>query len=644
MGLEVNGVTIPNGAEFYVNDTQVEEAYCNGVLIWWNEDAPPEDPPDAITDFTASDNLTGRVKVDYTPSSNATEHDLYRDGSMVKDKVTPGYEDVIAAGTYSYFVKAQNDNGNTDSNTDNGTSLEEQPVEIPPSQITNFQASDDIVEEIKVTFSSATGTPTPTHDLIRVSNNTIIKAGVTSGWSWSTTEQNVLLRVDAKNSAGVTPSNTDYGSAAEDIPDIEPVTDFTASDTQCRLITINYTVPSGSTSQDLWLYDVPYGYGWMEESANVSPGYSTALNSAYFDHDVNMKLVVHYSDGSQLDSNEDTGRLYIPDCGFQGTSLTASSGQIDQITFNIGSYSIPPGVTFESFGLHDASSQRLLKTVYTQTNTIVFSTSDPTWDDIYYSPREFRVDLFANENGCDARETTLKAVGYADRDDPEPDPPGSQVFTSNGTFIAPNGYASVLICMCGAGGIGGSENDGAWGGGAGQVVSEPYSVTPGEFIDVIVGPETATPIDGRPSYFGNRMAGGGASGSHMGNGTTRTTCGGTGSDGDQNPSTFAWGGESSGFGNGGHGSDTGGFHGGIGSGGGGGTLPNYGGNGGRGEVRVSWGMNYWDLIPGYNDMTNNEKWEAILVYNVKNGISNDDIFKPTKDAKCKKITEKKNGI
>jgi len=84
-----------------------------------------------------------------------------------------------------------------------------------PSAITDFAASDDQEGQITVTFTPATGIPTPTHDLIRVSDGSVIASDISSGYVWTTSDCNVNLRVDAKNSVGTTPSNEDIGISVE---------------------------------------------------------------------------------------------------------------------------------------------------------------------------------------------------------------------------------------------------------------------------------------------------------------------------------------------------------------------------------------------------------------------------------------------
>ncbi len=209
------------------------------------------------------------------------------------------------------------------------------------------------------------------------------------------------------------------------------------------------------------------------------------------------------------------------------------------------------------------------------------------------------------------------------------DPPGSIVYDTPGTytFTVPRGYTEVTVCMVGGGGSGSTCDEGgcnstggAGGGYAGEEYSDTVSVTPGEEITVVVGaggdgvrPNNDHFVYGKAggdSSFGTITASGGArggpSGYHGDYGAGPSGCGGGGyRDGDMyvdnsnNHDFDCWGGQASSFGNGGRaGSDT--YDkdpqdGGVGAGGGGftssGSIPNYyTGNGGRGEVRISWGQ------------------------------------------------------
>lgn len=186
---------------------------------------------------------------------------------------------------------------------------------------------------------------------------------------------------------------------------------------------------------------------------------------------------------------------------------------------------------------------------------------------------------------------------------------GSQTFTSSGTFTIPIGYTSVTVCMVGGGGGGSQGGYHKAGGYAGTINNQVVLGTSGQTISVTVGSGGAgargtdnnsrAGSAGSASVFGSVTASGGGGGSasnsanqpYYGHGVSRTTCGGTGTDGSQS-NVGGWtasGGQSSGFGNGGNGNrvdyGTAGS-GGVGSGGGG--ARHYAGDGGRGEVRVSW--------------------------------------------------------
>ena len=97
--------------------------------------------------------------------------------------------------------------------------------------------------------------------------------------------------------------------------------------------------------------------------------------------------------------------------------------------------------------------------------------------------------------------------------------PGSQIFTSNETFIVPAGITEVSVCMCGGGGSGaalGGVNSGIWhvgGGGAAGIDNFVKPVTPGQVIEITIGqggarvPATnnAVPVygnNGTRTYFG----------------------------------------------------------------------------------------------------------------------------------------------
>lgn len=206
-------------------------------------------------------------------------------------------------------------------------------------------------------------------------------------------------------------------------------------------------------------------------------------------------------------------------------------------------------------------------------------------------------------------------------------PAGSQTFTASGTFIVPEGYTEVTVCMVGAGGSGSCDNSRLYttpvgAGYAGAVVHQVVSVTPGETISVTIGaggakrPTTTSGrvgLAGGSTTFGSLTASGGAgssngSANYAGNGTSSvSSCDGTTvfRDGYYYRNTslddkgmieymYANGGQRSAMGNGGNGSyNTNGNDGGVGAGGGGTFYLNssssvYSGAGGRGQCIVTW--------------------------------------------------------
>ncbi len=209
-------------------------------------------------------------------------------------------------------------------------------------------------------------------------------------------------------------------------------------------------------------------------------------------------------------------------------------------------------------------------------------------------------------------------------------PPGSQTFTSSGTFTVPTGVTSVKVTLAGggAGGGGGQRRaasspgcgcggGGGGGGGGGQYLQDQVvSVTPGQNITVTVGSGGAggtgggsadqiapSGSAGESSSFGSLVTAAGGSGGNGANSTTGGAGGGAGgaggtagSSGGSGPGgSGGAGGNSQGTGGAGVGGDTlgnaGGNYGGGGSGGGGGSTGNNGqagGNGAPGYLLVEW--------------------------------------------------------
>ena len=176
------------------------------------------------------------------------------------------------------------------------------------------------------------------------------------------------------------------------------------------------------------------------------------------------------------------------------------------------------------------------------------------------------------------------------------------ISSGSGVFTPPAGITELTVCMVGGGGSGATVpvSYGVYGGGgwAGTVVSSTYSVTPEIGVSIIIGSGGNNPSSqqsgnaGSSSALGTLSAGGGAGGIYMWNespgfngaGASVTTCGGTGNDGtNTNNGTVYYGGQSSGFGNGGNYGQSGGIGSGAGC-----TYGDPNISGGDGRIIVSW--------------------------------------------------------
>ncbi len=163
--------------------------------------------PSAITNFNASDNQTGKVIVTFSPASGfpAPTYDLYENGSLVASDIASGYERVVSAGIRTYYVKAVNSAGAIPSNSNTGLSMS------VPSYISNFNASDNLVGKVTVTWSNATAYPAPTYDLYE--NGVKVASNISSGYQRSVGAGIRSYYVKAVNSAGSTNSNSNNGTS-----------------------------------------------------------------------------------------------------------------------------------------------------------------------------------------------------------------------------------------------------------------------------------------------------------------------------------------------------------------------------------------------------------------------------------------------
>jgi hypothetical protein len=195
-------------------------------------------------------------------------------------------------------------------------------------------------------------------------------------------------------------------------------------------------------------------------------------------------------------------------------------------------------------------------------------------------------------------------------------PPGSQTFTSSGSFTVPAGITSVNYSGCGGGGGGGSggansgTNLGGGGGGGAGTNSGSESVTPGASLSVTIGnggnggagingsgPGNAGNSGTSTSFNGNIVSsgGGGGGGSNFSGFSGGSFGSGAGGNGGVGVTGSGAGGTAGGNGGNGGGASTNGASGaGYGAGGGGGGSNNgsfptpAGSNGASGFLTISW--------------------------------------------------------
>ena len=168
--------------------------------------------PGLITDFSATDDECNSITITFTPATGSPEptYDLYQDNNMIVQGVSSGYQvqgNIVGS---EFFVRAINSEGETNSNTDTGTSY------WLPEQVTDFQASDSNQDGIVCTWSQPQnpGNPVCTYDLYR--DDLLFQENVESGVIDNTmaNEESFVYFVKQKNDCGEIDSNTDQGIRA----------------------------------------------------------------------------------------------------------------------------------------------------------------------------------------------------------------------------------------------------------------------------------------------------------------------------------------------------------------------------------------------------------------------------------------------
>lgn len=166
--------------------------------------------PAVPTNMSASDTTTGSVYIYYTNSSSGVPtptYNLYENGGLVASDIHSGYRRYVSGGTRSYYVRAVNAAGYTNSSANNGTSYS------VPSAPTGMSASDTTVGSVYIYFTGSSGVPTPTYSLYE--NSVLVASGISSGYRRYVSAGTRSYYVKAINAAGNTNSSANNGTSKD---------------------------------------------------------------------------------------------------------------------------------------------------------------------------------------------------------------------------------------------------------------------------------------------------------------------------------------------------------------------------------------------------------------------------------------------
>jgi len=541
-------------------------------------------PPSVITDFTASDDRDNQILIDFSLATDAARYDLYRSNEKVEEDVTPGYVYYTEAGTWTFHVRALNLKGTTSSNENSGTAL---ATDLPPTQIEDFDATDNLTEEIVMTFTPADGASS--HDLWR--DDALFVAGIQDGYILSTTGGTWTFNVVAHNSIGSTPSNTNDGTAAVAIGKPGYDSSLLASDNQIGKVTITW---NGVADADY--YDVYVNDSLLQSHADSGITHSVSAGSRVYNHRA-------VNAGGWTASNDNVGTSLddsAPPIGI--TDFAASSCYMDRIIFT---WTNVPDAT--QYDIWDSNSVIAYDANSGESVTLPSGTSD-----------NFRVRAIGEGGSSNSNYD----IGFTWSS-------GELVLTDAGSIyggVQVPADTTISVCLIGGGGSGGATSEttdplsvtDGFGGFAGEIVqtsltlgcgsSKSYSCGYGGLkVSASGGNMFNAGLPGSATSISTFTANGGLGGDkftnnpgegYLGNGDSKTVCGNSVTDGEVdgvelNPGEwfFSYGGEA-GAGDGGDGDRLNGNVGLYGSGGGGAaakTIDNvYSGAGGAGYIKLTW--------------------------------------------------------
>ena len=221
------------------------------------------DPPSAIIDFNASDNLPGMVRMSFSPNADAIYYDLYRDGELVISDISNGYLYLTSGGTWNFYLMSVNLFGETKSVGDSGTA-KDIPTE-PPAPIDDFFASDNQV--LKVRFLWSDHGDASQYDLY--SGTTLIKEDVLRGHEQIVSEGTADYYIIATNFLGTTESNHNTGTAHGLAPSAPQ--NFDASDDIVATIVTEFDYVPQPVTYDLYRDNILFRPGVPKDYSYATP-------------------------------------------------------------------------------------------------------------------------------------------------------------------------------------------------------------------------------------------------------------------------------------------------------------------------------------------------------------------------------------
>ncbi len=189
----------------------------------------------------------------------------------------------------------------------------------PPGTVTDFNATDNLNQQIIMSWTDVTGSPIPLYDLWDSTGLLVVGIASPFNYTYIGTENFYL---QAYNSEGTTLSNTDSGTGLSTAGAPSNVTDFTASDDEYNQITFNWTLATGTPAPT---YNLRTTAGLVQ--SNINPGYVLAITGTdtYYLEAINA--------GGTTVSNSNAGTGVIPVLAVTDFDATDTLGAHIVVTF-----------------------------------------------------------------------------------------------------------------------------------------------------------------------------------------------------------------------------------------------------------------------------------------------------------------------